>query len=280
MSRMFFPHSIDFTTKSFVTDVSNHIFRPKLPEIINSFDLLNISSNQLFIDFPSVTLKPDLTHITKISTSQDSLNSLSTPSISNIVSKPEIELSTKYLDISDSGSQSFLSNIKSIIINNTVAPVHEWLEDTTFTKVIKVIDLLNEAYGMYSEIMDGLEDLMEESNNGINLDNTFFSGGIGNDTVGTLDDYLSINLDDIFYSTSESEIFNGGRGNDTVVYSGLREDYQIERGILGYKVSGINDNETDTLFSIERLEFSDASIDLELAGVPNIDFDAVYFPIL
>lgn len=72
---------------------------------------------------------------------------------------------------------------------------------------------------------------------------------------------------DTFTATSSNDLTDGGNGNDTVIYSGLRSGYTITRASNWYI---IEDNAgaggTDTLTNIERLVFADAKIGLDISG--------------
>lgn len=61
---------------------------------------------------------------------------------------------------------------------------------------------------------------------------------------------------DTFTMTPGSNAINGGAGIDVAVFSGARADYTIEKKAWGYSVTD-RAGETDGLFSVERLKFSD-----------------------
>ena len=74
----------------------------------------------------------------------------------------------------------------------------------------------------------------------------------------------------LFYNTSADETYYGGSGRDTVVFSGAGGDYDITvRSTNELYVSdfgsGANDGD-DTLFSIERLEFTNGTLAFDLDG--------------
>ena len=76
--------------------------------------------------------------------------------------------------------------------------------------------------------------------------NNIITGGLGNDTI------------------------NGGGGTDTAVYSGLRAAFTVTRNSNGtYTVTGADG--TDTLSSIEKLQFTDQT--MTLAKNPENDFN-------
>lgn len=129
---------------------------------------------------------------------------------------------------------------KSSFSKNFTDSIDKWLNEFTSKNVFKF--LLEEGPGLYLDIRDRLEDLKKQQNEGKNLN-------------------------DIFHSTSASEYFNGGLGDDTVVYSGKYNDYQVVKNTLGYQVYGKISNEIDTLVSIEHIGFSDGHhMDLSIVG--------------
>ncbi len=73
-----------------------------------------------------------------------------------------------------------------------------------------------------------------------------------------------------FYSTARDETFYGGSGVDTVYFSGKGQDYTVtvysksELDVRDYG-SYVNDGH-DTLFSIERLNFSDGTLAFDTDG--------------
>ena len=66
-----------------------------------------------------------------------------------------------------------------------------------------------------------------------------------------------------FFSSSGDDIIAGGGGIDTVVFSSTRASHSLSKSMSGWTVSSITDG-TDTLTSIERLQFSDKTIALDL----------------
>jgi hypothetical protein len=74
--------------------------------------------------------------------------------------------------------------------------------------------------------------------------------------------------------TSANETFVGGSGNDaidgsggidTVVFTGTRADHTLTKTTAGWTVSSTADG-TDTLQNVERLQFSDTSLALDLTA--------------
>lgn len=68
--------------------------------------------------------------------------------------------------------------------------------------------------------------------------------------------------DDFIQGGAGNDTIDGGRGIDTAVFSGARSAYQITGN--GRFVSGIDGN--DTLINIERLQFTDVTIALDIEG--------------
>ncbi len=112
---------------------------------------------------------------------------------------------------------------------------YTWNSSTgDFTKVTAV-DTSGE-WGMSHSVINSVRIA-----NGNGTSNDTFIGGAGNDTL------------------------DGGAGIDTSIYSGNRAAYTVTKTAAGYTVSGSADG-TDTLSSIERLQFSDTKVALDLAG--------------
>lgn len=64
---------------------------------------------------------------------------------------------------------------------------------------------------------------------------------------------------------SGNDILDGGAGTDTTVFTSNRSNYNVTKTTLGYTVSS-NSEGIDTLFGIERLEFADKTIALDIDG--------------
>ena len=130
-------------------------------------------------------------------------------------------------------------------IKTVTDPIYNWFKSITKGDVINfVLDNAPDAYATFTDIHNKLKTQA-----------------------------YSHSPNDIFYNTSASERFNGGIGNDTVVYSGKHSDYRIVPtseyplgNHSGYKVIGKNGKEVDTLISIEQLKFSDGYSDLGIIG--------------
>jgi len=78
------------------------------------------------------------------------------------------------------------------------------------------------------------------------------NAGNGNDTIVLGDDGHSV---------------DGGAGTDTVVFSGPMSAYTVARTSSGYSVHANTSGATDTLLNVERLQFSDQVLALDVDGV-------------
>ena len=70
---------------------------------------------------------------------------------------------------------------------------------------------------------------------------------------------------DSLAGTSGNDAFDGDAGLDTVIYTTVRSSYAITKTSTGFTVSGGTDG-TDTLTHIERLQFSDGNVALDIDG--------------
>ncbi len=92
---------------------------------------------------------------------------------------------------------------------------------------------------------------------------------------------------DVFTSTSINSIFDGGDGIDTVIYSGSRTSYtiistttghySIVKASTGNTTADIINSGYDTITNIERLQFADKKIALDITGNTNAGFDSSSF---
>lgn len=96
---------------------------------------------------------------------------------------------------------------------------------------------------------------------GSNL-NDVINGYAGNDTI-----YGNAG-DDRLNGGAGNDLLDGGAGIDTAVYSGNRADYTLTKTGSGYTVrDNISSRDgTDSLISIERLQFTDARVALDIDG--------------
>lgn len=74
------------------------------------------------------------------------------------------------------------------------------------------------------------------------------------------------NANDKFLGWTGNDTINGGLGIDTAVYSYTRSHYQISRNATGFSVNDNSSDGLDTLSNIERLQFSDMSVALDIEG--------------
>jgi hypothetical protein len=79
--------------------------------------------------------------------------------------------------------------------------------------------------------------------------------------------FVSLVVNDVIKGQPGTDFFDGGLGVDTVVYSGPQERYTINNSGNRYVVSEpTGSDDTDYLSNIERLQFSNGKVALDLAG--------------
>ncbi len=88
-------------------------------------------------------------------------------------------------------------------------------------------------------------------------------GSTGNTSGTTVNDLLTGGL---------GLTIDGGTGLDTVVYSSSHSNYTVTKVGSAYTVKDAA-NITDTVANVERLQFSDAKIALDISGNPYAGFD-------
>lgn len=100
-----------------------------------------------------------------------------------------------------------------------------------------------------------------DSFSGSNQDDVI-NGYVGNDNV-----YGNAG-DDRLNGGAGNDLLDGGAGIDIVIASGSRSQYALTKVSNGYQLQDtiLNRDGTDTLISIERLQFSDAKIALDIDG--------------
>ena len=81
-------------------------------------------------------------------------------------------------------------------------------------------------------------------------------GSFGDDHIGVRGG------NDVLYGSLGNDALDGGTGLDTAMFSAARTSYSASRGASTYSVTGVDG--TDTLNGIERLQFSDRKIALDL----------------
>jgi Domain of unknown function (DUF4214) len=85
----------------------------------------------------------------------------------------------------------------------------------------------------------------------------------GNATPLQLDGTSAAN---VFTPGAGSHAIDGGAGLDTVLYQGAHSAYQLTVGASGLSVSSTNGSLKDTLLNVERVQFGDVSVALDIAG--------------
>lgn len=109
-------------------------------------------------------------------------------------------------------------------------------------------------YWLTGDIEDATGSAYTDYITGSSLDNYLFGNG-GNDSLSG-----QAGNDSIWGGTG-NDVIDGGTGTDTVTFSSSRSSVSIARTSSGYRVSSWTDG-TDTLSGIERLSFSDATLDV------------------
>ena len=75
-------------------------------------------------------------------------------------------------------------------------------------------------------------------------------------------------FNEIFTSTYIDEYINGGEGIDKVNFSGIRSNYTLTKGASTFTVTDKTGADgTDTLTNIERLQFTDLTVALDINGI-------------
>lgn len=111
------------------------------------------------------------------------------------------------------------------------------------------------------------------------------TGGLGNDTLRNIEDVTGSVFgdtlagsggdnrldgsdgDDTLVSTAGNDVLDGGIGLDTVVYAEARNAYQFVASADGGRtIFKVGANANDSLLGIERLQFSDTRVALDLDG--------------
>ena len=72
---------------------------------------------------------------------------------------------------------------------------------------------------------------------------------------------------DTLHASARNDLVYGAAGTDTAIFTGGIKTYKLTDKGNGFAVAGKGtDSSTDTLYSIEKLTFSDATVDLTMAG--------------
>ncbi len=72
--------------------------------------------------------------------------------------------------------------------------------------------------------------------------------------------------DDVMSATAAAERIDAGAGLDTVVIGGLRTSYQVQASAAGFTVTAAGTGQADTLVNVERVQFQDVSVALDVGG--------------
>ncbi|QBE66264.1 DUF4214 domain-containing protein [Pseudoduganella lutea] len=73
---------------------------------------------------------------------------------------------------------------------------------------------------------------------------------------------------DIIIAPSGSARIDGGGGRDMVIFAGARAGYQVQADGDGYTVTGTASGTVDVVVDVERVQFADASVALDVDGAP------------
>lgn len=97
------------------------------------------------------------------------------------------------------------------------------------------------------------------------------ASGAGNDTISLAGGGGLLNVDagsgnDLIVIVSDHHQINGGDGVDTVQYAGKSTAYTVTQNSSGALSSVADGAGSDTLFNVERLQFSDQSVAFDLSG--------------
>ena len=135
----------------------------------------------------------------------------------------------------------------------------------TFNYVhIGLYDNLSSTFTDTYEMVDALYDLNKTANEAVNFsgdDTVYLKGRYGSE-------YSTLDGKDIIYSSPGNDIIDGGSGSDTAVYSGIRSGYAVTKTSSGVTVkdnAGLDG--VDMLNNIERLQFSDKIVALDIDGI-------------
>ncbi|GGY00956.1 DUF4214 domain-containing protein [Massilia dura] len=71
---------------------------------------------------------------------------------------------------------------------------------------------------------------------------------------------------DVMSATAAAERIDAGTGLDIVVMGGLRASYQVQASAAGFTVTAAGTGQVDTLVNVERVQFQDASVALDVGG--------------
>ncbi|GGX93187.1 DUF4214 domain-containing protein [Massilia dura] len=134
---------------------------------------------------------------------------------------------------------------------------------TVFTKTERGSDLVNvtlaNAGEYYLKVSDGSTSIYDDGGIYKIIAGMSSAGGInlaGTDAAESL------------AGTAGNDVINGGTGRDVVAYSGNSGDYQITASPVGARVAGNTGVDgSDTLINVERLQFADKVVALDVDGV-------------
>ena len=89
---------------------------------------------------------------------------------------------------------------------------------------------------------------------------------LGWDAFGALAGPVGTSGDDILTAPAGSVRIDGGAGLDVVIFAGNRAGYQVKAGSEGFLVTATSSGITDILVGVERVQFADRSVALDVDG--------------
>ena len=148
--------------------------------------------------------------------------------------------------------------------------------DSSGTKVVGVLSAGSSSESTYAGLFGAGN--WEWLQNALQADNVVLPGGqapanvlLAPGAAGEIS-YLGTPSGDFFSGTAANENFLGGAGRDTVAYGGTRSSHNMGHAASGIVVADTQfaRDGTDSLAGIERVMFSDLSVNLEMGMVSRI----------
>lgn len=89
---------------------------------------------------------------------------------------------------------------------------------------------------------------------------------VGIDAISATTSQVGTAGNDTITAVSSAVRIDGGAGLDTVVFAGARGNYDVSAAADGYSITARASGVTDALVNVERLQFSDGSVALDIGG--------------
>ena len=160
-----------------------------------------------------------------------------------------------------SGEMAYVAagpNLFQVDISTPEAP--KIVKIDTKTDYIRDVEILGNT--IYTISHWGLDILGQKSNA------IFFSSASDTISANILPSghvFIGTSANDTFTTTAGSDTIDGAGGIDTVVFTGTRADHTLTRTTPGWTISSATDG-SDTLQNVERLQFSDMVLALDING--------------